>query len=51
MLYEVITLPAAIAGKQVDALYQFELLAAPRGKRWYLSRRQAEEDSVSYNFV
>ena len=29
----------------VDALYQVELLAAPRGKRWYLSRRIAEEDS------
>ncbi|VTU22930.1 hypothetical protein SRS16CHR_03150 [Variovorax sp. SRS16] len=29
----------------VDALYQVELLAAPRGKRWYLSRRVAEEDS------
>ena len=35
----------AIADK-VDALYQFEsLLAAPRGKRWFLSRRIAEEDS------
>jgi len=44
---EAVQLPAAIAGKQVDALYQFELLAAPRGKRWYLSRRQAEEDSVA----
>lgn len=32
---------------QVDALYQFELLAAPRGKRWYLSRRVAEEDSTA----
>ena len=30
---------------EVDALYQVELLAAPRGKRWYLSRRIAEEDS------
>lgn len=29
----------------VDALYQVELMAAPRGKRWYLSRRTAEEDS------
>jgi hypothetical protein len=33
------------AGK-VDALYQFEILASPRGKRWYLTRRIAEEDSV-----
>lgn len=32
------------AGK-VDALYQFELLAGARGKRWFLSRRVAEEDS------
>ena len=30
---------------QVEALYQFELLAAARGKRWFLSRRVAEEDS------
>jgi hypothetical protein len=34
------------AGK-VNALYQFEMLAAPRGKRWYLTRRVAEEDSVA----
>lgn len=34
------------AGK-VDALYQIEVLAAPRGKRWYLTRRVAEEDSVA----
>ena len=32
------------AGK-VDALYQFEILLAPRGKRWALTRRRAEEDS------
>jgi len=38
---------AAAAGKKVNALYQFELLAAPRGKPWYLSRRTAEEDSVA----
>lgn len=31
--------------KDVEALYMFELLAAPRGKRWYLSRRVVEEDS------
>lgn len=34
------------AGK-LDALYQIEMLAAPRGKRWYLTRRIAEEDSVA----
>jgi hypothetical protein len=34
------------AGK-VDALYQIEVTAAPRGKRWYLTRRIAEEDSVA----
>jgi hypothetical protein len=33
------------AGK-VNALYQIEALASPRGKRWYLTRRVAEEDSV-----
>lgn len=32
---------------KVDALYQFEVLASPRGKRWYLTRRVAEEDSVA----
>jgi len=37
----------AAAGKQVDALYQFEILASPRGKLWYLTRRTAEEDSVA----
>jgi hypothetical protein len=34
------------AGK-VDALYQIEVMASPRGKRWYLTRRIAEEDSVA----
>jgi hypothetical protein len=34
------------AGK-VDGLYQFEVLASPRGKRWYLTRRVVEEDSVA----
>lgn len=33
--------------KDVNALYQFEILASPRGKRWYLTRRMAEEDSVA----
>lgn len=31
----------------LDGLYQFEMLAAPRGSRWYLSRRVSEEDSVA----
>lgn len=34
-------------GQEVEALYQFEVLASPRGKRWYLTRRVAEEDSVA----
>ena len=38
---------AAAGGAQVDALYLFEVLASPRGKRWYLTRRIAEEDSVA----
>lgn len=37
----------ADAGRTVDALYQFEVLASPRGKLWYLTRRVAEEDSVA----
>jgi len=44
---EAVQLPADIQGKAVNALYQFELLASPRGKRWYLTRRVAEEDSVA----
>jgi len=32
---------------ELTALYQFEALAAPRGKRWYLTRRVSEEDSVA----
>lgn len=44
---DAVRLPADIEGKAVDALYQFELLASPRGKRWYLTRRMAEEDSVA----
>jgi hypothetical protein len=44
---ESIQLPAAIQGRPVNALYQFEILAAPRGMRWYLTRRTAEEDSVA----
>ena len=38
---------AADAGRKVNALYQFEVLAAPRGKLWFLTRRTAEEDSVA----
>jgi hypothetical protein len=34
-------------GKEVNALYQFEVLASPRGKPWYLTRRLSEEDSVA----
>ncbi len=37
----------ADARKEISALYQFEVLASPRGKRWYLTRRMAEEDSVA----
>jgi hypothetical protein len=37
----------AAEGKTVDALYQFEIMASPRGKLWYLTRRVAEEDSVA----
>lgn len=40
-----VTLPEEIEGQPVNALYQFELLARARGKRWYLSRRISEEDS------
>jgi hypothetical protein len=44
---EALKLPAGLEdqAEKVDALYQFELLAAARGKRWFLSRRVAEEDS------
>lgn len=34
-------------GRSVEALYQVEVQAAPRGKLWYLTRRMAEEDSVA----
>lgn len=44
---EAVQLPPKIQGKEADALYQFELLVSPRGKRWYLTRRMAEEDSVA----
>ncbi len=44
---EDVRLPTALQGKPVNALYQFEVLASPRGKRWYLTRRISEEDSVA----
>lgn len=37
----------AAGDKPVNALYQIELLASPRGKLWYLSRRTCEEDSAA----
>lgn len=40
-------LEQADANGKLDALYQFEVLARPRGARWYLTRRVAEEDSVA----
>lgn len=40
-------LVAADEKGKLDALYQIELLGSPRGKLWYLTRRTAEEDSVS----
>jgi hypothetical protein len=42
-----VKLPDELNGKNVEALYQFELRAGPRGKRWYLTRRIAEEDSTA----
>lgn len=32
-------------GKKLEAGYQFEFRAAPKGKRWYLTRRSSVEDS------
>jgi hypothetical protein len=32
-------------GKTLEAGYQFEFRAAPKGKRWFLTRRQSIEDS------
>ncbi len=34
-------------GNSIDALYQFEVVASPRGKPWFLTRRTATEDSVA----
>ena len=44
-----VLLPDALLDKarDVEALYQFEILASPRGKRWYLTRRVSEEDSCA----
>jgi len=46
-----IRLPAALQKRprttQIDALYQIEMNAAPRGKMWFLTRRTVEEDSVA----
>lgn len=46
---EGVTLPMALQSKErdVNALYQIELQASPRGKLWRLTRRVAEEDSVA----
>lgn len=47
-----VSLPASLEQKIIDgnirelqAGYQFEFRAAPKGKRWYLTRRQSVEDS------
>lgn len=44
---ESVRLPAALEGRAVDGLYQFEIKASPKGKLWNLTRRIAEEDSVA----
>lgn len=48
---ESLTLPEKLQDPRyegkVDALYLIELLAAPRGLPWYLTRRVVEEDSVA----
>ncbi len=46
---DAVTLPEPLQGKdaQVEAVYQIGLLVSPRGRRWYLSRRVSEEDSVA----
>lgn len=49
---ENITLPKKVQkaqddGNEINALYQIEVLASPRGKLWQLTRRKAEEDSVA----
>ncbi|WP_277182877.1 triacylglycerol lipase [Caballeronia sp. BR00000012568055] len=44
---ESVTLPAELEkdADKVTALYQFEMCASPRGKRWFLTRRKSVEDS------
>jgi pimeloyl-ACP methyl ester carboxylesterase len=47
---EKVSLPPAVedevnAGQKLEAGYQFEFSAAPKGKRWFLTRRQSVEDS------
>lgn len=47
---ESVSLPPAVeaevkGGKALEAGYQFEFRAAPKGKRWFLTRRQSVEDS------
>ncbi|AQH05251.1 hypothetical protein A9R05_40145 (plasmid) [Burkholderia sp. KK1] len=45
---DTLTLPTPLQQRKpgtVDAVYQIELKASPRGKRWFLTRRTAVEDS------
>ncbi len=47
---ESVSLPSAVEaevmrGKKLEAGYHFEFRAAPKGKRWFLTRRQSVEDS------
>lgn len=47
---ESVSLPESVEvavqeGKKLEAGYQFEFRAAPKGKRWFLTRRQSVEDS------
>lgn len=47
---ESVSLPPAVeaevmGGKKLEAGYHFEFRAAPKGKRWFLTRRQSVEDS------
>jgi hypothetical protein len=49
---ESVTLPPQVEaekqkGRDVNALYQFEILASLRGCAWFLTRRTSEEDSVA----
>lgn len=45
---EAVSLPPELQGeKKVNAVYQFEVLASPKGVPWYLTRRTPEEDSVA----